>query len=169
MTRIGLISDTHGLLRPEAMTMLRGCDQIIHGGDIWPQAILQQLAALSPVIAVRGNNDTEAWAEKLPETLSIKVEGVHLYVIHDLARLDIEPLTTGIAVVISGHSHRPLLRERDAVLYINPGSAGPRRFKLPVSVAELTIDGSAIQARILELPVPATPSRRASRRGSAAS
>ena len=163
--RVGLISDTHGLLRPQAKSFLRGCDQIIHGGDIGPEAVLEQLAALAPVSAVRGNNDTAAWARALPGSRCIEVEAVRLYVIHDLAEMDIEPRAAGVAVVISGHSHRPVVRESRGVLYVNPGSAGPRRFKLPIAVAELTVDGTSIDARLVELPV----SIAATRSGAAAS
>jgi uncharacterized protein len=171
MIRIGVISDTHGLLRPEAITFLQGSDQIIHGGDIGPEAILQRLARLAPVIAVRGNNDTEAWAQALPESRLVQVAAVRLYVIHDLAGIDMEPQAAGIAAVISGHSHRPSIHERDGILYVNPGSAGPRRFKLPIAVAELLIEGSSVTARIVELPVAggAGRARGATRMHSAAS
>lgn len=151
MLRIGLISDTHGLLRPVACAFLRGCDHIIHGGDIGSEDILQKLASIAPLTAVRGNNDKGTWAEKLPEIDLIRLGDVYLYVLHDLAELDIDPQAAGVRVVISGHSHKPLAEERDGVLYINPGSAGPRRFKLPVTAAELLIDGFKIKSRIVEL------------------
>jgi len=172
MTRIGLISDTHGLLRPQAAAFLESCDHIIHGGDVGPEEILQQLALLAPVTAVRGNNDTESWARALPEARLMTVGAVQLYVIHDLAQMSIEPQAVAVAAVISGHSHRPSIRERDGVLYINPGSAGPRRFKLPIAVGELVIEGNSVSARIVELPLPAVTGRArrsATRPGPAAS
>ncbi|HUP07301.1 MAG TPA: metallophosphoesterase family protein [Caldimonas sp.] len=152
MLRIGLISDTHGLLRPEAVAFLRGADRIVHGGDIGDAAILDALAAIAPVVAVRGNNDVGPWAQRVRETELVEFGGVHLYAIHDLAGLDIDPAAAGVRVVVSGHSHRPLVAERDGVLYVNPGSAGPRRFSLPVSAGELLIaeDGS-VRARTLVL------------------
>lgn len=151
MQRIGLISDTHGLLRPEALAFLRGCVHIVHGGDIGEQRILDELATIAPVTAVRGNNDTAIWAKDVPETALIELGGVRLYAIHDLAQLAVDPVAAGVRVVVSGHSHRPLAQERDGVLYINPGSAGPRRFKLPISAAELLLDGDAVTPRIVEL------------------
>ena len=151
MLRVGLISDTHGLLRPTATAFLRGCDHIIHGGDIGNPEILQQLSAIAPVTAVRGNNDKDAWAEALQETELVQLGDTLVYVLHDLAQLDIEPRATGVGVVVSGHSHRPRVEQRDGVLYINPGSAGPRRFKLPIAVAELVIDANAVTSRIVEL------------------
>jgi hypothetical protein len=151
MLRIGVISDTHDLLRPAAKDFLRGCDHIIHGGDIMEQHILDELAMLAPVTAVRGNNDRSAWADRLQETELVRFGEIDVYVIHDLAALDIAPRTANVQVVVSGHSHKPSAQERDGVLFVNPGSAGPRRFKLPISVADLTIDGSAVSARIVEL------------------
>ena len=153
MQRIGLISDTHGLLRPEALAFLQGCDHIVHGGDIGSQRILDDLAGIAPVTAVRGNNDTGPWAKVVPETALIEVGGLRLYAIHDLADLCIEPASEGVRVVVSGHSHRPLAQMRGDVLYINPGSAGPRRFRLPIAVAELQLDGDAFTPRIVELSV----------------
>ncbi|MDM0053336.1 metallophosphoesterase family protein [Variovorax sp. J22R115] len=153
MQRIGLISDTHGLLRPEALAFLRGCDHIVHGGDIGSQRILDDLAAIAPVTAVRGNNDNGPWAEMVPETALIEVGGLRLYAIHDLADLRIDPAAEGVRVVVSGHSHRPLVQMRGDVLCINPGSAGPKRFRLPIAVAELLLDGDAVTPRIVELPV----------------
>jgi len=151
MRRIGLISDTHGLLRPEAVAFLRGCDHIVHGGDICEQRVLDELAAMAPLTVVRGNNDVGAWAQDIPETASFEMGGVRFYAIHNLAELPIDPVAAGVRVVISGHSHKPLAQERDGVLYINPGSAGPRRFTLPISAAELLLDGEAITPRIIEL------------------
>jgi len=151
MRRIGLISDTHGLLRPEASTFLRGCDHIIHGGDICEQRILDELVAIAPLTVVRGNNDVGAWARDIPETALFELGGVRFYTIHNLAELPIDPVAAGVRVVVSGHSHRPLAQERDGVLFVNPGSAGPRRFKLPISAGELLLDGGAITPRIVEL------------------
>src|ERR1700677_1201513 len=127
--RVGVISDTHGLLRPQATAFLRGCDHILHGGDIGSAQILEQLAALAPVSAVRGNNDTQAWAAPLPATRLLELGAVKIYMIHNLADLELEPAAAGVRVVVSGHSHRPLVRERNGVVYVNPGSAGPRRFR----------------------------------------
>lgn len=154
MLRVGLISDTHGLLRPAAIAFLQGCDFIIHGGDIGDPGILEELAAISPVTAVRGNTDIGAWAESLRETELLKVGELLVYTIHDLEQLDIDPIAAGVRVVVSGHSHMPLIEERAGVLYVNPGSSGPRRFRLPIAVAELVIAGASVSARIVELPGP---------------
>ena len=151
MIRVGLISDTHGLLRPEAVAALQGCDFIVHGGDIGNAGILEALAAIAPLTVVRGNNDREPRADGIAETEFLKVGGVVIYAIHDLSQIDIEPAGTGVRVVVSGHSHQPKIEERGGVLYVNPGSAGPRRFKLPIAVAELIVDGNAVSARIVEL------------------
>jgi putative phosphoesterase len=151
MLRIGLISDTHGLLRPAAMEFLRGCDRIVHGGDIHKPGVLEVLAQMSPVIAVRGNNDKGDWADDLPETELVRFEEKLVYVIHDISRIDIDPGTAQVDVVVFGHSHQPSIEERKGVLYINPGSAGPKRFKLPVSVGELLINGDSIASRIVQL------------------
>ncbi|SCK36239.1 hypothetical protein VAR608DRAFT_3309 [Variovorax sp. HW608] len=151
MRRIGLVSDTHDLLRPEALAFLRGCDHIIHGGDICGQRILDALAGVAPLTVVRGNNDRGAWAQEIPETALLELDGVRIYAIHNLAELPAGPVAAGVRVVVSGHSHRPLAQEREGVLYINPGSAGPRRFKLPISAAELLLDGGAVTPRIVEL------------------
>jgi putative phosphoesterase len=153
--RIGVISDTHGLLRAEATAFLQGCDYIVHGGDIGGEEILEQLAVLAPVSAVRGNNDTQAWAASLPQGRLLELAGVRLYVIHDLGRLSIEPCASGVQVIVSGHSHQPCLREHNGVIYLNPGSAGPRRFKLPISIAEVRIAGAVITPRLVELHGPA--------------
>jgi putative phosphoesterase len=151
MLRVGLISDTHGLLRPEAKAFLQGSDRIVHGGDIGDPGILEHLAEIAPVTAVRGNNDKGDWAKRLRETEMLQLGSVWLYAIHDLAQLDMAPAAAGIRVVVSGHSHQPLVEERDGVLYVNPGSAGPRRFKLPIAVGELVVDGDSVSARIVEL------------------
>ena len=148
--RVGLVSDTHGLLRPEARAFAGGCDYIIHGGDIGSAAILDQLSAMAPLIAVKGNNDRQSWAVHLPETEMIRVGGVFIYVIHDISQLDIEPHAAGVQVIVSGHSHKPLIEQRDGILYINPGSCGPRRFRLPISVGEMLVDGTKVKARTLE-------------------
>ena len=155
MLRVGLISDTHGLLRPEASALLRGCDHIVHGGDIGDQKVLQELGTIAPTTAVRGNNDKGGWARSLSATELVQFEEVFVYVIHDLAELDIEPQAAGVAVVVSGHSHKPVIQERHGVLYINPGSAGPRRFKLPVAIADMRITGKSVTPRIIELDVSA--------------
>jgi len=148
--RVGLISDTHGLLRPEALAFLEGSDHIIHGGDIGEGSILEQLA-LAPLTAVRGNNDTGAWAAQLPETALLRLGAVEAVAIHDLKRLDFDPRVAGVRVVVSGHSHKPASVLRDGVLYVNPGSAGKRRFNLPISAGELLIEGDKVQARIVTL------------------
>jgi putative phosphoesterase len=149
--RVGLLSDTHGLLRAEARAFAGGCDYIIHGGDIGSAAILDELSALAPLIAVKGNNDRQAWAAHLPETEMIRVGGVFIYVIHDISRLEIEPHDAGAQIIVSGHSHKPRIELRDGILYVNPGSCGPRRFKLPLSVGEIRVDGTKVRARTLEL------------------
>jgi uncharacterized protein len=148
-----VISDTHGLLRPEALESLRGSEHIIHAGDIGAPEILDQLAAIAPVTAIRGNVDKAAWARRLPETEVVELAGVSIYVLHDLAQLDLKPEAAGFRVVISGHSHVPKQETRGGVLYINPGSAGPRRFKLPVSVGRVTMSGDNIETEIVELKV----------------
>jgi uncharacterized protein len=148
--RLGLISDTHGLLRPEAMEFLRGSDFIVHAGDIGDSGILTELRAIAPVTAVRGNNDKGAWAESIPETAVLRVGPVCVYALHNLAELDLDPPTAGFQVVVSGHSHRPCVERRDGVLYVNPGSAGPRRFKLPICAATLEIKGASVKARLRE-------------------
>ena len=150
--RVGLISDTHGLFRAEANRFASGCDYLIHSGDIGSPDILEQLAAIAPLTAVKGNNDTQGWAGHLRETEMIRVGGVFVYVIHDLCELDIEPRAAGVRVIVSGHSHRPSIQERNGVLFVNPGSCGPRRFKLPVSVGELLVEGSEVRAQTFELP-----------------
>ena len=149
--RIALISDTHGLLRPEALDFVRGADHIVHAGDICDPAILEALAAIAPLSAVRGNNDHGAWAERLPATALLPLGDVLLYAIHDLAEIDLDPPAAGVHAVVSGHSHKPLVRTRDGVVYVNPGSAGPRRFKLPISVGELLVVDGAVTARTVAL------------------
>jgi putative phosphoesterase len=149
--RIGVISDTHGLLRPEATAFLAGSGHIVHAGDVGDPTILDALATIASITAIRGNVDTDAWAARLPETTHVTIGGVAIYLLHDLAALDITPQAHGIRVVVYGHSHKPSVTERDGVLYLNPGSAGPRRFRLPITAAELFVDGSAVTARIHEL------------------
>ena len=149
--RIGLISDTHGLLRPEALDHLRGCHHIVHGGDIGSPRILEALAALAPLTAVRGNNDRDDWARHVPETAVVQCGAVRLYVIHDLSELAMDAAAEGVRVVVSGHSHQPRVEERGGVLYVNPGSAGPRRFRLPIAVGELVVEGERVEPRIVEL------------------
>jgi uncharacterized protein len=151
MPRVGLISDTHGLLRPEAVTFLHGSDYIVHAGDIGDAKILRELNACAPVTAVRGNNDRGSWAKAIPESQVLHVDDVLIYVLHDVAELDLDPVAAGFRVIVSGHSHRPLVQERDGVLYVNPGSSGPRRFKLPITVAELDIAGRSVKARVADL------------------
>jgi putative phosphoesterase len=148
---IGVISDTHGLLRPEAVTALRGVDRIIHAGDIGAPEILTALGAIAPVTAVRGNNDHGAWARAIPETQVVDAGGVLVYVIHDVGALDVDPEAGGFAVVVAGHSHQPCNELRDGVLWFNPGSAGPRRFKLPIAVGTLTIARGRARGEILTL------------------
>ncbi|MCC2958515.1 metallophosphatase family protein [Massilia sp. IC2-477] len=151
--RVGLISDTHGLLRPQALDFLRGSDHIIHAGDITGPEILAPLAAMAPLTVVRGNNDRGAWAADIPETAILRLGAVAIYVIHDIKELPIDPQAAGMRVVVSGHSHKPACQQRGGVLYVNPGSAGRRRFTLPISVGELLIDGHEVSARLLTLEI----------------
>jgi uncharacterized protein len=148
---IGVISDTHGLLRPEAVATLRGSEHIIHAGDIGAPEILDQLAAIAPVTAVRGNIDKGAWARKMPETAVAKFGGISIYVLHDLAQLDLKPEAAGFRVVIYGHSHIAKQEARNGVLYFNPGSAGPRRFKLPVSVGRLRVEDGKVRFELVTI------------------
>lgn len=151
MTRVGLISDTHGLLRPQAVEFLAGCDHIIHAGDIGNSGILEALAQIAPVVSVRGNNDHGDWARGIPETELVKLGEVYIHVLHDIVMLDIDPRGAGVQVVVSGHSHVPEVVERGGVLFVNPGSAGPRRFRLPIAVGELTMADGKVSARTVEL------------------
>ena len=150
---VGIISDTHGLLRPEAVDALQGSQLIVHAGDVGNADVLERLRAIAPTIAVRGNVDRGAWATALPMTDVVDVGSLHLYVLHDLASLDLDPKTAGLAAVISGHTHRPVAELRNGVLYLNPGSAGPRRFTLPVTVARLRVAGDRLSHEIVELRV----------------
>ncbi len=149
--RIGVISDTHGLLRPEALDALRGSELIIHAGDIGSLAILEELRRLAPVFAVRGNTDLEQWAQALPEREVIEVAGISFYLLHNLQELDLDPAAVGYKAVISGHSHRPSIRYRNGVLLLNPGSAGPRRFNLPVCLVLLHVRDAMIEPQLIEL------------------
>jgi len=149
--RIGLISDTHGLLRKEAVEALRGSELIIHAGDVGKPEILEELKKIAPVVAVRGNVDTEPWAQALPETAVAKAGSVLIYVLHDVKTLDLNPAAAGFHIVVSGHSHKPAKTECDGVLYINPGSAGPRRFQLPVAVACLRLGGMPYEVEFVDL------------------
>jgi uncharacterized protein len=152
-TRIGLISDTHGLLRPQALEALRGSELILHAGDVGKPEILTALRKIAPVIAVRGNVDKSDWAAALSETAVAEAGDVLLYVLHDVHTLDLNPAVAGFQVVVSGHTHQPGKLERDGVLYINPGSAGPRRFQLPVSVARLNLEQKPFEVEFVELQV----------------
>ena len=151
MTRVGLISDTHGLLRPEALAALEGSELIIHAGDVGDTTILDRLGEIAPVHAVRGNTDHGAWAAKLPLTDVVEVEHVRLYVLHILDDLDLDAAAAGFAAVIHGHSHKPLNETRRGVLLLNPGSAGPRRFQLPVTLMRLEVEGSRLAAELVDL------------------
>lgn len=150
-TRIGVISDTHGLLRPEAIAALRGSDLILHAGDVCGFDVVEDLRAIAPVTVVRGNNDHDPWGSRLPETATVEVGGVRILVLHDLHDLAIDPRAEGFAVVVAGHSHEPQRERRDGVLFFNPGSAGPRRFRLPVTVGRLVVRGQRVTARIVAL------------------
>ena len=148
---IGVISDTHGLLRPEALEALQGVDLILHAGDVGSADVLETLKAIAPVVAVRGNNDKGAWANELPNWEVAEVGTIYIYMIHDLKEIDLNPTAAGFQVVVSGHSHKPLVEERRGVLYLNPGSAGPRRFSLPISVARLKVSGETVSAELVKL------------------
>ena len=150
---IGLISDTHGLMRPEALDALHGADIIIHAGDVGRPDVLGHLMAIAPVFAVRGNVDGGVWAASLPEVENLSFGGHTIHVLHILAELAIDPAAAGIAAVISGHTHKPVIEEKQGVLYFNPGSAGPRRFQLPVTVGRLTVTDGGLQPEIIELTV----------------
>lgn len=146
-----MISDTHGLMRPQALEALRGCDHIVHAGDVGAPEVLDALRALAPVSAIRGNIDRAPWTQSLPERLDLALAAARVHVLHDLKALAFDPAAAGVDAVVCGHSHRPGLHARDGVLYLNPGSAGPRRFRLPVSVGFLHLAGSAIAGELLEL------------------
>ena len=151
--QVGVISDTHGLLREEALAALRGSSLILHAGDIGAPEVLERLREIAPVRAVRGNNDRDGWARSLPLTDVVEIGRHHAYLLHDIAELDIDPQGGGFAAVITGHSHKPLAQVREGVLYLNPGSAGPRRFRLPVAVARLYVSDAGIESEIVELEI----------------
>ena len=153
--RIGVISDTHDLLRPEALQALEGSDLILHAGDICGPEVLQALREIAPVIAVRGNNDREPWAKDLPLSEAFEVGRASIYVLHDINELDLDPRAGGFSVVISGHSHQPRCEERDGVLFFNPGSAGPRRFRLPISLGHIVVAGARVTGHLKTLGVHA--------------
>jgi putative phosphoesterase len=150
---VGIISDTHGLLRLEAITALHGSDLIIHAGDVGKPEVIDHLRTIAPVFVIRGNVDTQPWAAKLPETTIVPVGPSSIFVLHDIAQLGIDPAAAGFAAVVFGHSHKPSIETRNDVLYINPGSAGPRRFRLPITVARIRISGLKIEPEIVELAV----------------
>jgi uncharacterized protein len=150
---IGVISDTHRLLRPEAVAALQGSDHIIHAGDVGAPEILEELSRIASVSAVRGNIDKAPWARKLPETEVVEIGGISIYILHDLARLDLKPEAAGFAAVISGHSHVPKQEVKNGVLYFNPGSAGPRRFKLPVSAGRLIVADERVRGELVRLEI----------------
>lgn len=150
---IGVISDTHGLVRPQALAALAGAERIIHAGDVGSPDVLTALEAIAPVTAIRGNNDRFAWARRLPATTLVELDGARLYVLHDATELTLDPVAAGIAAVIAGHSHRPAITERDGVLFVNPGSAGPRRFTLPVAVARLHVRHGKVRGELVLLDI----------------
>lgn len=151
MTLLGVISDTHGLLRPEALDALSGSELIIHAGDVGKPEILERLREIAPVVAVRGNVDTAPWAEELPETQVVRVVGRSIFVSHDRSQFVADPVSAGYAAVLFGHSHQALVETRDGVLYLNPGSAGPRRFRLPITVAKLRVSTELLEPKIAQL------------------
>lgn len=152
--QVGVISDTHGMLRPEALRALAGSRFIVHGGDVGPESIVHGLERIAPVTAVRGNTDTEGWARTLPRTGTLEAGGVRIYVVHDITDLDIDPVAAEVSVVVYGHSHRPSVERRDGVMFLNPGAAGARRFTLPVTVARLSIENGRADAEIIEIIPP---------------
>ena len=151
MPHVGVISDTHGLLRPQAVAALQGSGLIIHAGDVGSPDILDELRKIAPVVAVRGNVDHGAWATRLPQSEIVEYAGIHLYVLHILEDLDLDPPTVGFHAVITGHTHRPKMETKDGVLYFNPGSAGPRRFDLPISVGRLSVADGKVHGEIMTL------------------
>lgn len=151
MTVVGVISDTHGLLRPEAVEALRGVERILHAGDVGAPEILRELEKIAPVTAVRGNVDLGAWAAGIPSNDVIEVEGASIYMLHILGELDLKPEASGFGVVVYGHSHVPKMETKNGVLYFNPGSAGPRRFKLPVTVGKLVVEGGKVRGEIVRI------------------
>jgi putative phosphoesterase len=148
---VGVLADTHGLIRPEILDALSGASLLIHAGDVGSPDVLEALGRIAPVTAVRGNNDRGAWGESLPRSQVVEVESVRIYVVHDLSELELDPSAEGLRVVVTGHAHKPSIDVRDGVLYLNPGSAGPRRFDYPVTVARLQVDGDAVDPEIVHL------------------
>ncbi len=153
MAVLGVISDTHGLLRPQAVEALRGVAHILHAGDVGAPEVLDELRQIAPVTVVRGNVDTASWARRIPLNEVVEIEGVSIYMLHILAELDLKPEAAGFGVVVYGHSHKPASEMKNGVLYFNPGSAGPRRFKLPVTVGRLTLSGGVVRGEIVALGV----------------
>jgi putative phosphoesterase len=151
--RIGLVSDTHGWVRPEALAALKGSEVIIHAGDIGKAEVLDSFGSIAPVIAIKGNNDRDHWAKKVPDCLNLEINGIKIHVIHNVRDLEAHPAHDGIRIIVSGHSHKPGVVERDGVLFINPGSAGPQRFKLPIAVAKLRIERGRVRGEIIELKI----------------
>jgi putative phosphoesterase len=149
--RIGVVSDTHALVRPEALARLKGVDHIVHAGDVGSPDVLAALARIAPLTAVRGNNDNGPWAKELPQSAWLELEGVNIYVIHDVHELDLDPATSSVGVLVSGHSHKPNLKRRGDVLYFNPGSIGPRRFRLPISMGFLRLKDGVASGELIEL------------------
>ena len=149
--RIGLISDTHGLLRPEAIDFLQGCDRIVHAGDLCDASVLDALRRIAPLVVVRGNNDRGPWTGSIAIAETVRIEGVTIGVVHDVADLEGAPFSAEVSLVVHGHSHKPAVVERDGVTFVNPGSAGPRRFSLPISIGELLIDGTRVEPRLVAL------------------
>lgn len=153
MAVLGVISDTHGLLRPQAVEALRGVAHILHAGDVGAPEVLDELRQIAPVTVVRGNVDTASWARRIPLNEVVEIEGVSIYMLHILAELDLKPEAAGFGVVVYGHSHKPASEMKNGVFYFNPGSAGPRRFKLPVTVGRLTLSGGVVRGEIVALGV----------------
>lgn len=150
---IGVISDTHGLLRPEVLQVFSGVSLILHAGDIGSPEVLDGLRALARVVAVRGNNDRDSWAKRIPEVEVVQAAGISIYMLHNVKDMELNPPTRKVHVVISGHSHKPHIEQREGILFLNPGSAGPRRFKLPISIARLIIRNSDVRAELIDLPL----------------
>ncbi len=151
MPNVGVISDTHGLLRPQAIKALSGSDFIIHAGDIGSIEVIDQLTNIAPVTAIRGNVDKPPWADSFADEEVLEIDGLYIYIIHNIFDLNLDPLASGFKVVVSGHSHKPNVESRDGVLYVNPGSAGPRRFSLPIAIATLEINEGNAHAKVVEL------------------
>lgn len=151
VAQIGVISDTHGLLRPEALNALRGCELILHAGDVGRPEVLARLREIAPVIAVKGNVDRAEWARELPAREVVEIRGHRIYIVHDLSALDLDPVTAGVTLVVSGHTHKPSVERREGIMFLNPGSAGPRRFTLPTTLARLSVTSTDVQAALIDL------------------